>query len=55
MQGNVTISCEEFLELYKRKIQADVLIRLTQDSKYSVDREDIAGIFGFVLEEQDNG
>lgn len=49
MQGNISISCEEFLGLYKRKIESDILIRVTQNSDYSVLKDVIADIFDFEL------
>lgn len=49
MEGTVTIAISEFEELLKCKAQKEILISITQASKYSVDREEIATIFGFDL------
>ena len=48
--GTVTISTEYFVELVRCKTQREILINITNDSKYSIDRETIATILDFELE-----
>lgn len=47
--GVVTISVEFFTELVRCKAQKEILINITQDSKFSVDRETISSVLDFEL------
>ena len=51
--GTVTISTEYFVELVRCKTQREILMNITQDSKFSVDRETISSILDFVLEQHE--
>lgn len=47
--GLVTISVEFFTELVRCKAQKEILINITQDARFSVDRETISSVLDFEL------